>query len=156
MIYHIIKVNPRDSKKFSRDNSERNCIVGFARIKGQLTSRIGCQVRFGAPKDVDNRGGTAERGIIVDEIWADTELNSSPPRRAENAADWGDYSFCAQLIKWGEKEYTIRLAYYRRRVGEDYWEYASHTTVNSSWKTIKTLLERTHAKTGWFQDNPDK
>jgi hypothetical protein len=27
-------------------------------------------------------------------------------------------------------------------------------TVNSDWETIKALLERTLAKTSWFQDPP--
>jgi len=129
--------------------------MGFAKIKGTLTSRIGSQVRFGAPKDIEKKGGKAEYGIIVDEAWANPDINSSPPRYSDNTSDWGDYSFCAQLIKWPENEYTIRLAYYRRRIGENHWEYASQMTVNANWKDIKALLECTLAKAGWFKDKPD-
>jgi len=128
--------------------------MSFAKIKGELTSRIGRPVRFGAPQDVETKGGEAGYGVIVDEVWADPEVNSSSPRVSEHPGDWGDYSFCAQLIKWGEGEFSIRLAYYRRRAGEDYWTFASQTTVNSDWKTIKALLERTLEKTEWFQDEP--
>jgi hypothetical protein len=35
----------------------------------------------------------------------------------------------------------IRLAYYRRRTGEDWWEYASQMTVCSDVATIKTLIK---------------
>ncbi len=129
--------------------------MGFAKIKGHLTSRIGCRVRFGAPKDVEVKGGSAGYGVIVDEVWADPEINLSSPRVPEHNGDWGDYSFCAQLIKWDGEEYTIRLAYYRRRASEDFWEFASQTTVNSDWRTIKVLIERTLTKTEWFRDDPE-
>ena len=129
--------------------------LGFAMIQGPLTSRIGYAVHFGAPKDVEAKGGSAGYGEIVDEIWADPEINSSPPREPAHTGDWGDYSFCAQLKKWEGEDYTIRLAYYRRRAGENFWEFASQMTVNSDWRTVKTLLERTLSKTQWFQDDPD-
>ena len=129
--------------------------MGFSQIKGDLTSRIGCQVRFGAPKDVEAKGGKSGFGVIVDEVWADPNINISPSRQPTSESDWGDYSFCAQLIKWNEEEYSIRLAYYRRRAGEDHWEYASQMTVNADWQTIKLLLERTLEKKEWFNDEPD-
>lgn len=129
--------------------------MGFAKINGILTSRIGCKVRFGAPKDVEKKGGKPGYGTIVDEVWADPKINTSPPRVANSNGDWGDYSFCAQLIKWAEKEYSIRLAYYRRRAGENHWEYASQMTVNSDWLTIKKLLDVTLSKNGWFKDDAD-
>jgi len=128
--------------------------MGCSQIKGHLTSRIGRKVRFSAPKDVEQKGGNPGYGIIVDEVWADPDINVSPPRIPQSAEDWGDYSFCAQLIKWAEDEYSIRLAYYRRRAGEDHWEYASQTTVNSEWHTIKKLLEATLAKRHWYRDDP--
>jgi hypothetical protein len=53
-----------------------------------------------------------------------------------------------------EPAITSRLAYYRRRCGEDFWEYASQMTVNAEWKTIKAFLENTLAKTEWFRDDP--
>ena len=129
--------------------------MGFARIKGNLTSRIGARVRFGAPRDVASAGGKAGHGVVVDEIWADPSLNRSPPRKPTGPNDWGDYSFCAQLIQWEDGEFSIRLAYYRRRTGEDFWEYASQTTVNSDWRTIKSLLTRALSKDGWFRDKPE-
>jgi len=129
--------------------------MGFAKIKGNLTSRIGARVTFGTPKDVGAKGGTPGYGTIIDEVWATPEVNTSPPRQAGSKDDWGDYSFCAQLIKWTDSSYSIRLAYYRRRAGQDWWEFASQMTVNSDWRTIKALLERTLAKTGWFSDNPE-
>lgn len=128
--------------------------MGFAKIKSNLTSRKGKPVEFGAPKDVGEKGGTPDHGTIVDEVWATPEINTRPTRQAGNKDDWGDYSFCAQLIKWTNGSHTIRLAYYRRRAGEDWWEFASQMTVNTDWRTIKALLEKTLAKTGWFSDNP--
>jgi hypothetical protein len=130
--------------------------MGCFKIKGELTSRIGKQVRFRAPKDVRAKGGTPVVGKIVDEVWADFGLNTSPVKEAspENKDDWGAYSFCAQLIKWGENNYSIRLAYYRRRVGEDWWEFASQNTVTSDPRQIKALLENTLKKTEWFSDTP--
>jgi hypothetical protein len=126
--------------------------MGFARIRGKLTSRIGTRVRFGAPRDVAAIGGAAGLGTVVDEVWAVPEINDAPSRPAGDPNDWGDYSFCAQLIKWESGEHSIRLAYYRRRAGEDHWEYASQTTVNSDVRTIKVLLERTLARQDWFAD----
>jgi len=130
--------------------------MGFAKIKGELTSRIGARVRFSAPKDVRQAGGVAASGRIIDEVWADPEINKKPPRPRSSNKDWGDYSFCAQLIKWAHGDYTIRLAYFRRPAGEDYWEYASQMTVNSDWRTIKALFEKTLAKERWFKDNPEE
>jgi hypothetical protein len=91
---------------------------------------------------------------VVDEVWATPEVNNSPKREPVNKDDWGDYSFCAQLIKWDNGGHSICLPYYRRRAGEDWWEFASQMTVNSNWRTIKILLERTLAQSGWFSDNP--
>jgi hypothetical protein len=68
--------------------------------------------------------------------------------------DWGDYSFASQLIRWDSGEHSIRLAYYRRRTGENHWEFASQMTVNSDPATIKLLLERTLAQAAWFASPP--
>ena len=124
------------------------------KIKGQLSSRIGNPVKYGVPKDIHQKGGIPSTGIIVDEIWAKPEINTSPPRQPISKDDWGDYSFCAQLIRWDNGSYEIRLAYYRRPAGEEWWKFASQTTVSSDWKTIKTLMEKTLAKTNWFSDSP--
>jgi hypothetical protein len=129
--------------------------MGFAKIKGKLTSRIGRSVTFRPPKDVESKRGGAKHGVIVDEVWARPSINLSPRRKRKGPGDWGDYSFCAQLIRWGPEDHTIRLAYYRRRVGEDHWEYASQTTVNYYWREIKALLERTLGKRGWFRERPN-
>ena len=128
--------------------------MSFAKIKGNLTSRIGRPVNFKTPKYVRARGGTPISGTIVDEVRATPEINTSPARKLKNNDDWGDYSFCAQLIKWGENNHSIRLAYWRRRAGEDWWEFAAQMTVNSDWREIEALLKRTLAKTGWFSDSP--
>lgn len=130
--------------------------MGYAKIKGELTPRIGAPVRYGAPEDVHKAGGVAVKGVIIDEVWADPEINKKPVRSSNGKDDWGDYSFCAQCIKWNNDDYTIRLAYYRRRAGEDCWEYASQMTVDSDWRTIKALLEKTLAKSNWFRDNPNE
>jgi hypothetical protein len=49
--------------------------MGFSKIKGLLTSRIGQAVRFGSPADV---GTDAKFGRIIDEVWEDPEVNVSP------------------------------------------------------------------------------
>jgi hypothetical protein len=124
--------------------------MGWAKIKGKLTSRVGRRVTFGAPGDVRKAGGNSGTGTIVDEVWVDEALNASPPKHASAGSSWGDYSFCAQLIEWDKGPRSIRLAYYRRRVGEDSWELASQTTVCADPATIKRLCELTLSKTGWF------
>src|SRR5689334_9714492 len=129
--------------------------MSFAKIKGILSSRIGRSVNFGSPQDVHQQGGRPASGTIIDEVWADPDMNISPMhcQPCEHGNDcWGDYSFCGQLIEWNDGTYSIRLAYYRRRCKEDWWEYASQMTVNAPWQIIKSLLERTLAKTTWFQE----
>lgn len=128
--------------------------MGFAKIKGKLTSRKGNRVRFGAPKDVQRGGGGALCGTIEDEVWADENINTSPARAATGAHDWGDYSFFAQRIKCDDGRYLIRLGYYRRRAGEDWWEFAGQTTLCADWHSIKALMEGLDAKPGWFCDQP--
>ena len=119
--------------------------MGWAKIKGTLRSRLGCTVSFGPPGDVKAAGGTSSSGRIIDEAWVDEALNSSPPRQGSAKDNWGDYSFCAQLIEWAHGERGIRLAYYRRRIGEDHWELASQTTVCSDPETIRRLCQLTLA-----------
>jgi len=131
--------------------------MGFAKIQGNLTSRKRCRVRFGAPKDVSERGGKAAFGTIIDEVWADPEINMAPPHTQpcdKGAECWGDYSFSSQLIEWDDGWHSIRLGYHRRRCGENCWEYAAQTTVNAECETIKALLQRTLAMTTWFQAVP--
>src|ERR1700733_1153514 len=124
----------------------------------ELTSRIGRPVNFRPPLDVKGKQGSGVSGVVVDEVWADEVLNQSgahsdPCPNGKHC--WGDYSFCAQLIKWHpvsvDGEHSIRLAYYRRRCGENRWEFASQMTVNGPCGTIKELLQRTLAKTRWFE-----
>jgi len=130
--------------------------MGFARVKGRLTSRIGSSVKYGAPNDVSAKGGGPLSGEIVDEVWANEKINKRVPHDTHRCAKdgsfcWGDYSFFSQLIAWQEgKSASIRLGYYRRRCGEDWWEFGSQTTVSAKPEAIKTLLTRTLAKRDWF------
>lgn len=126
--------------------------MGFAKIRGKLTTRVGRRVSFGAPLDVQKTGRPASSGTVIDEAWVDPALNASGPRNAQGADDWGDYSFCSQFIRWDDGTHSIRLAYFRRRCGEDHWEFASQTTINADWRTMKALLEATLAKQAWFAD----
>lgn len=131
--------------------------MGFAKTPGELTTRIGKRVRFGAPRDVLEKQGGAAQGVIVDEVWVDEAINRSRPHpQSCRVHCWGDYSFCAQLIKWDEPSedgsHSIRLAYYRRRCGEDWWEYASQMTVTADCKTVRRLLNVTLSKANWFRD----
>jgi hypothetical protein len=127
--------------------------MGYARIPGELTSRIGRPVRFGPPQDIAGAGATADQGTIIDEVWQNLEANRQPARARVGAMDWGDYSFCSQLIRWDDGSLSVRLAYYRRRAGQDHWEYASQMTVNAEPAIIKSLLEKTLARTDWFDAN---
>ena len=127
----------------------------------ELPSHIGNRVRFGAPKDVHLKKGGPAWGTILDEVWADKAINSSDchsKKCSQGMHCWGDYSFCSQLIKWDEAgadgEYSIRLAYYRRRCGEDKWMFAGQTTVTSDCASIRKLLEATLARKTWFQNPP--
>ena len=109
------------------------------------------QYRFNPPQDVQKSGGFASRGFIIDEVWAKPEVNHSPKINNNIKRSWGNYSFCSQLIKWEDGSHSIRLAYYRRRVGENYWEFAGQTTITSEPSTIKKLLVKTLAKKEWFK-----
>jgi hypothetical protein len=103
----------------------------------------GKTVLFGPPGDVRRKGGSGISGRIMDEVWvSDAE--------SETDGTWGNYCFFAQLIKWDSGRDSIRLGYYRRRVGEMHWEFASQTTINSSPRTILELLQQTLAKREWF------
>jgi hypothetical protein len=44
----------------------------------------------------------------------------------------------------------VRFVYFRRRAGEDWWEYAAQTTVTADLETTRALLEKTLAKVIWF------
>jgi hypothetical protein len=61
--------------------------MGFAKIKGKLPPRKGNRVRFGAPMDVQRAGGGALSGTIIDEVWADENINESPPRASNGVGD---------------------------------------------------------------------
>jgi hypothetical protein len=110
-------------------------------IPGRLASRIGQSVEFGAPGDVKKAGGSGRRGTIVGEVWANPALNCSQPRTSKGPDDWGDYSFCAQRIRWEDGSHSIRLGYYRRRAGEDAWQWGSQTTVEGDPDEIKALCQ---------------
>ena len=131
--------------------------MGFARIHGALTTRVGRRVRFGAPGDVRNRGGQAYQGTIIAEVWAEPEVNTSPPHTQpceRSPMCWGDYSFSSQLIRWDDGWHSIRIGYHRWRCGENCWEYAAQMTVNAEPETIRALFERTIARASWFQEPP--
>lgn len=120
-------------------------------MRGVLPSRIGRSVNFGPPRDVHAKGGTSVGGKILDEVWANPEVRSRPPHpQTCETHCWGDYAFCSQLIEWSDGTRSIRLAYYRRRCGEDAWEYASQMTVNAPPEIIRALCEQTLAKADWF------
>ena len=118
---------------------------------GYLESKIGKAVKFGPPRDAHRKGANTRNGKIVDEVWAIESQRDAQKHVPHHHVDcWGDYAFCSQLIEWENGGYSIRLAYYRQRCGEDHWEFASQTTVETIPTTIKALLERTLAKTDWF------
>lgn len=124
----------------------------------ELTSRKGQLVTFGPQVDIKEKGGAGWTGKIIDEVWATPDLNKSLPHThpcPNGPLCEGDYSFCGQLIEWDDTKGTpfktnIRLAYYRRRCGEDFWEFGSQTTVCSDPPTIYALLAQTLAKNAWF------
>ena len=103
-------------------------------------SRIGKRVIFGPPGDVKKKGGGGTTGTIKDEVWA----------LGDKAGPWGRYCFFAQLIRWEYGKRSIRLGYYRKRMGEHHWEFGSQTTINSSPATIRKLLTETLAK-DWYR-----
>lgn len=125
---------------------------------GELTTRIGQLVTFAPQEDINDKGGQGWRGRIIDEAWATPDLNKRPPHKnpcPNGKFCEGDYSFCGQLIEWDDTKGTpykrgIRLAYYRRRCGEDVWRFASQTTVCSDPPTVYALLTSTLAKNAWF------
>jgi len=72
--------------------------MSWAKIHGKLRSRKGAVVQHRAPEDVQKAGGNPLSGRIIDEVWVDPVLNDSPARASTGPNDWGDYSFCAQLV----------------------------------------------------------
>lgn len=135
--------------------------MGFAKIQGKLTGRIGRPVNYGMPKDVADSGkGKPYKGEVKDEVWESLALNERPPHSSPcpDANCWGDYSFVSQLIEWtaldGEvAKREVRLGYWRRRCGENAWEYASQMTISGAPDRIERLLKKTLA-TNWF-NSPD-
>ncbi len=105
---------------------------------GQLTSRIGTRITLVTPKDPLVGSRKAPKGTIIDEVWADPAINTSPPRPCPDDSDWGDYSFCSQLIKLDDGTYTILLAYYHRPPGEDWWEFGQGIPVLPTLSKRKT------------------
>jgi hypothetical protein len=91
-------------------------------------------------------------------VWADEGVNKKDPRRLSGRNDWGDYSFCSQLIEWddGPSLRYIRLAYFRRRAGEKHWEFASQMSIASDVKTMQALLKKTLNKGAWFRKSKKK
>jgi hypothetical protein len=116
----------------------------------RLESKIGKQVRFRPPQDARQRGAQDRIGKIIEEVWANESQRNALKHTHNDPDCWGDYAFCSQLIEWNDGGYSIRLAYYRQRCGQDHWEFASQTTLETRPSTIKALLERTLAKSDWF------
>jgi hypothetical protein len=81
-------------------------------------SRVGKAVCFGAPRDVAKKGGGATIGQVTDEIWVPAGGKQPEAPSEESNHGWGQYCFCAQRIVWENGERSIRLGYFRRRVGE--------------------------------------
>jgi hypothetical protein len=104
----------------------------------------GKTVYFGPPGDVRRQGGKGVSGTILDEVWV-------PDVEATTDGTWGRYCFFAQLIRWESGKDSIRLGYFRRRAGENHWEFGSQTTINSNPHTIRELLKQTLAKDEWFK-----
>ncbi len=96
---------------------------------GQLTSRIGTRITLDTPNDGRVGVGKTRKGTIIDEVWADPAINTSPPRPRQDDSDWGDYSFCSQLIRLDDGTSTILLAYYHRTAGQDWWEFGQGIPV---------------------------
>jgi hypothetical protein len=123
-----------------------------------LLSYVKRPVKYGAPGDIKKKGGIGRTGKIIDEVWVNPALDETPTHPAgctgiDSDGDgqcWGDYAFCAQLIEWDYGRRSIRLAYYRRRCGENTWMYASQMTVDAYPATMRSLLEKTLAKSEWF------
>jgi hypothetical protein len=116
----------------------------------RLESKIGKQVRFRPPLDARKRGAQDRIGKIVDEVWAAEAQRDAPKHTHHDPNCWGNYAFCSQLIEWKDGGFSIRLAYYRQRCGQDHWEFASQTTLETRPITIKALMERTLQKADWF------
>lgn len=116
-------------------------IFGMAELTKDLPpTNVGKRVTFGPPLDVKKTGGKALKGKIEEELWADFV----------ETTEWGDYAFCSQRIKWDDGHNSIRLAYYRRRVGSITWEPAFQHTIECNCDTMKNLMERTLSQTTWF------
>jgi hypothetical protein len=125
--------------------------MGFAQIRGELTTRVGRPVRYGAPLDVHGKGGSHIEGKVLAEVWAEPELNKKPPHTMPcDEHCWGDYSFCSQLLQMNDGRRQLRIAYYRRRCGENHWEYASQMTATGDPDILRRLLERTLEQIEWF------
>ena len=122
----------------------------YFHVHGHLTSRKGQPVRFSAPQDVKQAGGKPILGTVEDEVWANPEVNTLAVRHGPKT-DWGDYSFFSQLIRWTDGTRSIRLGYWRRRIGENDWHFGGQHTIESNPAEIETLLRRTLDKTEWFR-----
>lgn len=94
------------------------------------------------------------KGKVKDEVWANRKLIESPPRKSSHPRKKAEFSLCAQLIRWDDDKYGIRLAYFKRNWGAAEWRYVSRAAPTSDPKTIKKLLTKTLAKRNWFRKQP--
>jgi hypothetical protein len=124
---------------------ERHTVSNFPDNTGKF-------VDFGPPKNVPN--GQRRKGKIIEEVWAESPSVGSPHSQGHAPDCWGDYGYCAQLIEWNKGGHSIRFAYYRRSCGSEKWVCASQTTVEANPSEIKSLCERTLAKTAWLTKKP--
>lgn len=114
-------------------------------------SNVGRPVNFSAPDNVKSLGAKDIKGLVIDEIWQDPSFSTRPVRNARSTTDWGDYSLFSQLIKWEDNTTSIRLGYYRRSPGKQNWRFASQWTITDEPAKIRSLLEKTLAKSDWFK-----
>jgi hypothetical protein len=117
----------------------------------KLESHIGRKAEFQPPASAQKHGAKKKVvGKIVDEVWADEAQRDPPVHDHDDPDCWGDYAFCSQLIEWVGGGYSIRLAYYHLPCKGRHWQFASQMTVETKPSIIRPLLERTLAKTDWF------
>jgi hypothetical protein len=141
--YHSLAA--RWGYSWSREEAARK----KALVSGEaiMLDNIGKDVVFSPPRD--RKGSSKRRGRIEDEVWAE-ECRQDHVCKGPDC--WGDYAYSSQLIRWNDGRYSIRLAYFRRPCGGDGYTFASQTTIEDDPSIIQSLLNKTLAKSAWFEN----
>lgn len=113
-------------------------------------------VNFEVTKNIKLHGGEGAKGMLVSRIWINSEVFDFDSREHPiSKDDWGDYAFCAELIKWTTVDYSIRIGYFHRAIGKKKsWIWGQYT-LNTSRDIIEKMIIKMNNEPEWYQPIPN-